>query len=274
MENKIINRNYGNSNCFLFHRREIIFKENGGSPLFLSVSEVEALGIDGSEIIYIGKSEGRDYYAANVSSKDNLQGYSSNELNKLHGDIDENVFMLAIRALHFINWLSKTKYCSCCGNRVHVDPEKTYTESLTFLECPNCGNIMYAFINPCILVAVLKDDKVLLARSPHFTPNLYSLLAGFMEPGEYIETAVRREVREEVGIEIKNIKYIGSHPWPFSNSLMFGFTAEHSSGEITIDNKEIEAAGWFSLDDLPNIPDYKWSFARKIIDHLLEARNK
>jgi NAD+ diphosphatase len=272
MNDTNINENSINSYCFLFYKKEIIFKEHEDCPKFLLINEVEKLGIDSSEMIYIGTVDGNDYYAASVSAKDKIQGYFSKDVNEIYGEVAENIFLLVLRALHFINWLNKNKYCGCCGKKVQVDPEKTYTEGLTYIECSNCGNMMFSFINPCILVAVLKDDKILLARSPHFTPNMYSLLSGFVEPGEFIETAVRREVKEEVGIDIKNIKYFGSHPWPFSNSLMFGFLAEYSSGEVTIDNNEIEAADWFSLDDLPYIPDYKWSFARKIIDYILECR--
>ncbi len=173
-----------------------------------------------------------------------------------------------MRALELINWLDENKYCSCCGKKVQIDPRKTY------MECLNCGYIIYPRITPAIIVAVLKDDKILLARSPHFTPNMYSLIAGHVEPGEFIETSVKREVKEEVGIDIKNIKYFRSHPWPFPYKLMFGFIAEYSSGEIKIDNNEIEAADWFSLDNLPNIPEYKLSFARIIIDHVVESRKK
>ena len=256
------------SYCFLFYKGELIFKEHEAYPKFLLISEALKLGINNSEIIYIGTVDGNDYYAANVSDKDKLEGYFSKDLRDIYKEVAENIYLLALRGLHFINWLNKNKYCSCCGKKVQIEPKKTY------IECLDCGHIMYSFVNPCIIVAILKDDKILLARSPHFTPNMYSLISGFVEPGEFIETSVKREVKEEVGIDIKNIEYFGSHPWPFSNSLMFGFIAEYSSGEITIDNNEIEAADWFSLDDLPDIPGGYLSFARIIIDYVLESRKK
>lgn len=265
MDNKNLNEYSGCSYCFLFYKRGIAVKEHSK---FLSTSEVEQLGIDNSKLIYIGTAEGNDYYAIGVNNEDIVKGYSVMDIGDMRDEVSENVFSLVLRGLHFINWLDKTKYCSCCGSKVSIEHKKAY------IECLNCGNLMYPFINPCILVAVLKDDKILLAHSPHFPPYLYSTLAGFVEPGESLETCVKREVREEVGIEIKNIKYFGTHPWPFSNSIMIGFIAEHASGEIQIDNNEIEAADWFSLDDLPNIPEYKFSFARIVIDHLLESRKK
>jgi NAD+ diphosphatase len=237
MDDMNMDENNINSYCFLFYKREIIFKENEVYPKFLLVSEAQKLGVDRSEMIYIGTVDSNDYYAANISSEEKIKGYFLKDLGEIYEAVAENIFLLVLRGLHFVNWLNKTKYCSCCGEKVQIESKKTY------IECLNCGHTMYSFINPCIIVAILKDDKILLARSPHFPPNLYSLISGFVEPGEFIETCVKREVKEEVGIEIKNIKYFSSHPWPFSNSLMLGFIAEYSSGEITIDNNEIEAAG-------------------------------
>lgn len=254
------------SYCFLFYKSEIIFKGTEDYPKFIPISEIGKLGIDNSKIIYIGTEGGNDYYAANVSTKDKVQDYFSKDIGEIYGEVAENIFLLALRALHLINWLDENKYCSYCGKKLQIDPKKTY------MECINCGHIIYPRITPAILVAVLKEDKILLARSPHFPPNLYSLISGHVDPGEFIETTVKREVKEEVGIEIKNIKYFGSHPWPFPDKLMLGFIAEYSSGEIQIDNNEIEAADWFPLDNLPYIPDYKLSFARVIIDSLCMKR--
>lgn len=207
-----------NSYCFLFYKNEIIFKEDKDCYELFLINEVEKFGIGDSEIVYISTIDNKDYYAVSISvsiySKDDFQGYFSKELREMYGEIDEKIYFLALRALHFINWISKNKYCGCCGNQVQIEAKKTY------IECSNCGHIMYSFINPCIIVAVLREGKILLARSPHFSSNMYSLISGFIEPGEFIETAVEREVKEEVGIRIKNIKYFGSHPWPFSNSLM------------------------------------------------------
>ncbi|MGF7059684.1 NAD(+) diphosphatase [Brassicibacter mesophilus] len=268
MNDTNINEYSINSYCFLFYKDEIIFKEHEDYTEFLLISEVEKLGINNSEMIYIGTVDGSDYYATDISTKDKIQGYFSKDVGEIYGEVAENIFLLTLRALHLLNWLNKNKYCSCCGKKVQIEPKKAY------IECLNCGYIIYPRITPAIIVAILNDDKILLARSPHFTPNMYSLISGHVDPGEFIETCVKREVKEEVGIDIKNIKYFGSHPWPFPNKLMLGFIAEYSSGEIEIDNDEIEAADWFSLDDLPNIPEYKLSFARIIIDYILEFRKK
>jgi NAD+ diphosphatase len=138
-------------------------------------------------------------------------------------------------------------------------------------ECPKCGLLHFPRLAPAIIVLVERGNELLLARSRHFMPGMYSVLAGFVEPGESLEEAVVREVREEVGISVKDIKYFGSQPWPFPHSLMVGFTATYGCGEITIDDTEIEDAGWFTADKLPRIPG-KISIARKLIDWFVEKQ--
>jgi NAD+ diphosphatase len=118
-------------------------------------------------------------------------------------------------------------------------------------------------------VAVVKDDKLLLATSPRFRTNFWSVLAGFVEPGETLEACVMREVQEEVGIRVRNVRYFSSQPWPFPDSLMLGFTAEYAEGEIKTDGMEIEDAEWFAADNLPNIPP-RVSIARSLIDWFVE----
>jgi NAD+ diphosphatase len=116
-----------------------------------------------------------------------------------------------------------------------------------------------------VIVLIERDERILLARSPHFAPGRFGIIAGFVEPGESLEDAVRREVREEVGIEIGDLRYFGSQPWPFPHGIMLGFTARWASGELTPDPAEISEAGWFGFDDMPQIPQ-KMSIARRLID--------
>jgi len=121
-------------------------------------------------------------------------------------------------------------------------------------------------------MAATKGDEILLARSPRFRADMYSVLAGFVEPGETLEDSVKREVREECGIEVKNITYFSSQPWPFPNSLMIGFTAEYESGKIKIDQDEIIDADWYTPDNLPEVPDTV-SIAGRLINHFIEEHN-
>ena len=140
-------------------------------------------------------------------------------------------------------------------------------------ECPQCGRLHFPRLAPAIIVLVERGHEMLLARARRFPTVMYSTLAGFVEPGETLEEAVVREVKEESGITVKDIRYFGSQPWPFPHSLMIGFTAVYESGEITLGDEENIDAGWFSADNLPPLPG-KISIARKLIDWFLEKQGK
>jgi NAD+ diphosphatase len=119
------------------------------------------------------------------------------------------------------------------------------------------------------MALVHRGRELLLARSPHFPPGMYSALAGFVEPGETLEQTLVREVREEVGIEVTNLRYFASQPWPFPHSLMIAFNADYAGGEIAPDPAEIEAAEWFSPERLPPVLPGKISISRRLIDAAL-----
>ena len=164
-----------------------------------------------------------------------------------------------------MHWNQNHQYCGKCGGLTR----NRANERAKF--CPKCGWINYPRLSPAIIVAVRKDHQILLAHSQRFSGKFYSVLAGFVEPGETLEACVEREVREEVGITLKNISYFGSQPWPFPDSLMIAFTAEYAGGDIKIDTSEITDAGWFSVDSLPPIPS-KISIARRLIDWFSENK--
>ena len=155
---------------------------------------------------------------------------------------------LTARAVHLLDWLHHTKYCSVCGAPLHL------SRTETALECPHCGRIVYPVIAPCIIVLINKEDKVLLARHVQHTSDIYTCIAGFIEAGETAEEAVAREIREEVGLTVKNIRYRGSQGWPYPNQLMLAFRAEYVSGDITVQKEELSEAAWFTRDTLPPIP--------------------
>ena len=137
--------------------------------------------------------------------------------------------------------------------------------------CPACRITNYPRLSPSIITLVHREDEVLLARNQRFPEGMYSTLAGFVEPGESIETTVRREVREEVGVDVRDLRYLGSQPWPFPNSLMLGFHAEYAGGNIVLQEEEIADARWFPVDELPDIPG-SIAISRWLIDAWLEAR--
>jgi NAD+ diphosphatase len=139
--------------------------------------------------------------------------------------------------------------------------------------CPQCGLLHFPRLAPAIIVLIERGDRLLLARARRFPTAMYSVLAGFVEPGESLEEAVAREVKEEVGLSLRDIRYFGSQPWPFPDSLMIGFTAEYADGVVMVDNNEILDARWFGAEDMPEIPG-KVSISRALIDHFLARARK
>ena len=173
-------------------------------------------------------------------------------------------FSIASGAWQFAVWFREIKFCSRCGGE--LEPS-----SLDFGRiCRNCSSVVYAPISPAVIVAVEREGKLLLAHNTAWNDKRYSVIAGFVEPGESLEDAVRREIHEEVSINVRDIKYFGSQTWPFPKSLMLGFTAKYESGNVTPDGFEIADAGFFSPNEINNmnIPD-KASIARKLIDNFL-----
>lgn len=167
-------------------------------------------------------------------------------------------------AAQVITWDKTFRFCGQCGQ-----PTSELADERAKI-CSSCGLISYPRLSPSIIVSVTRDDCILLARSGRFPEGMYSVLAGFVEPGETLEGCVSREIREEVGIEVANIRYFGSQNWPFPHSLMIGFTADYLDGEIIIDNREIVDAGWFTAEDMPKIPG-TYSIARQLIDHFING---
>lgn len=185
---------------------------------------------------------------------------------ELYGRIPDEDLAVAAFAVRMIASAKASRICGRCG---------TKTQPVLFeraKKCPACGLVIYPRISPAIIVRITRDNRILLARSPRFPSGLHGLIAGFVESGETLEHAVCREVREEVGIEIKNIRYFASEPWPFPDSLMIAFTAEHAGGEIRIDNNEIVSAGWFNRENLPKIPA-QMSISRALIDHWVNEKH-
>jgi len=151
--------------------------------------------------------------------------------------------------LHLRNWYLQNRYCGSCGTKTqHKSDERA-------LVCPNCSTVVYPKISPAIIVAILCNDKILLAQNSNFVGGWYSLIAGFTDVGETLEETVRREVKEEVGLDVWNIRYYKSQPWELSGSMMIGFLAEADENQpIILDEKEITDAGWFTRDNLPSHP--------------------
>ena len=174
-----------------------------------------------------------------------------------------DMYGMAVKAYSVINWDKNHQFCSRCG--CVTEHQAKVFERL----CTSCRLAFYPRISPSIIVLIKRDDHLLMARSPHFSPGVYGLIAGFVDVGESAEDAVHREVFEEVGLKIKNLSYFGSQQWPFPDSLMIAFTADYASGEIVIDNIEIEAAGWYKYDNLPGLPSVAISIGSRLINEFV-----
>ncbi|MDR2021620.1 MAG: NAD(+) diphosphatase [Treponema sp.] len=171
-----------------------------------------------------------------------------------------------LRAYHIIQWRKDSAFCGSCGGANGDAPGE-----LARL-CPACGRLEFPRISPAVIALVIRDDgRALLAHNKKFNRNVYSLIAGFTEAGENLEAAVAREVEEEAGLAVRDIRYAGSQPWPFPNSLMIGFTARYAGGRIRPDGEEIADARWFSRDSLPELPG-RGSVSRYIIDRWIEGK--
>lgn len=226
-------------------------------PVARDLAELNIRGVDD---VYLGKLGGADCYAVDLPGTltwpDNL---FAREFRPVLDELSAEHVAVALRAAHVVHWRRVHRRCGRCGALlVDWDQERAR-------KCMKCGLVFFPRISPAIIVAVVRDGRILLASESRFSSGLHGVLAGFVEPGETLEDCVRREIFEEVGIEVTDVKYFGSQPWPFPDSLMIAFTAEYAGGEIAIDKREILRAGWFAPEDLPRIPS-RVSIARALID--------
>ncbi|TFG64797.1 MAG: NAD(+) diphosphatase [Spirochaetales bacterium] len=214
---------------------------------------------------YLGEDEGRPCWAVELAyDVPAPEGYYYSELRPLVNLLDEESFSLLGRGFQIVDWERTHNFCGRCGAALdQIDHERSK-------KCPACGLLAFPKISPAVITAVVRDGKLLLAHNKNFKAGMYSLIAGYVEPGESLEHAVAREIKEEVSIDVKNIRYFGSQPWPFPHSIMLGFTAEYAGGEIREDGVEIEDAGFYTAGDFPMVPS-KGSISRKLIDWFTEA---
>jgi NAD+ diphosphatase len=249
---------------FAFSSSRLLVKGDNAKFSIPLMSRLDELRLSAVRTQYLGTFEGLPCYSAELPPDISApEGLSFTDLRRLYFGIEEDLFLLAGRALQMMNWDQTHQYCGRCGHHTETLPGEMAKT------CPACKFISYPRISPAVIVAVLKDDKILLTKYAAFRGNMRTIIAGFLEPGETLEECVQREVLEEVGLKVKNIKYFGNQPWPFPNSLMIGFTAEWESGEIKVDGKEIAEGDWYSANHTPDIPP-KMSISREIIDWFIE----
>jgi NAD+ diphosphatase len=223
------------------------------------------LWFEPARTLYLGALGGLACWAAEApgDAPPPPAGHAWEGLRTLFSVLEDAHFALAGRAIQLIDWDRHHRYCGRCGT-----PTEAKAEERARI-CPACRLTAYPRIAPAVMALVKRNHEILLGRSPHFPPGMYSALAGFTEPGETLEQCLAREVEEEVGVQVSRIRYFASQPWPFPNSLMIAFICDWQSGDIRPQAGEIEDAKWFNVLQLPKLPS-RISIARRLIDAVVD----
>ena len=230
--------------CFAFVDGKLLLPE-GDDPM------LQPLPLQGFEGLaqarhYLGMLDGQDCWALQLAEAP--AGWRGSALRGAMMQFPAPLMGLAGRAAQVLEWDRAHRFCGVCGTPTELQAHERARR------CPACGHSAYPRLSPAMMVLVWRGRELLLARSPHYAPGMYSALAGFVEPGESLEECVHREVAEEVGVQVRGLRYYGSQSWPFPHSLMLAFSAEWTGGDIVRQEDEIEDAQWFDIDALPQVP--------------------
>ncbi|GAC1647478.1 MAG: NAD(+) diphosphatase [Ktedonobacteraceae bacterium] len=252
-----------------FIRGELLIGSHERSITFISASsqEIQAL-LQPQEVLYIGTWNDVPCLACEVGVEFVIpDGWRTLSLWSLFGKLDEVAYGIVGYAIQLLYWRQTSRFCPVCG---HVPQDEVGTWGR---HCPHCGHTAYPHVTPAILALVHDGERMLLTHKPGWGKH-YSCIAGFTEPGESLEECVQREIYEEVGLEVTDIQYVGSQPWPFPHQLMVGYTARYIGGTLHLDQQELDDALWFAIDALPEMPP-PMSLAHSIIMTWVErARQK
>ena len=237
-----------------------------GGDLYWEYSQLKWVLPPDRELHYLGDYNGEQIFAVELGDGE-LEPLPAgiSGLRSFLGTLPDGLFRLLGRALQISEWYQSHSYCGYCGERTRL------MENERAMACPGCERIYYPRLAPCIMALVTRGDHCLLARNGQWKRSFYSVLAGFIEPGESAEDALRREVMEEVGLEVASLHYKGSQPWPFPGQLMLGFFADYGAGDIDVDGIEIAEAEWFHYADLPPIPG-EYSLSGQLIRRFVDER--
>lgn len=245
--------------AFAYAGSKILIGGDAQKPIVPLVGELERAGIDGVRH-YLGRLDGIDCVAVLLADDATPPpGFALAGLRSLFVRLPEPLLAVAARAFQVVEWDRTHRYCGRCGAATRdKDGERAK-------QCTVCGYVAYPRISPAMMVLVTRDRELLLARANRFQASMYSALAGFVEAGESVEDCIHREVREEVGIEVRDLAYFASQSWSFPHSLMIAYTARYAGGELVPDPTEIADVRWFDVEALPDLPN-PVSIARRLIE--------
>lgn len=251
---------------FLFRGRELLVSSDAALPV---VSGPEALGLPLLRSQHLGTLRGQPCFSGELSLDCSAPaGMMFVDLRQLYGRLELSLLSLAGHAVQVMDWDRTHRFCGACGSPT------TPHARMRARVCAGCGLEHYPRVAPAMIVLVERGLEVLLARSPHFPSGMYSALAGFVDPGESLEECVHREVREETGVTIHNLRYFRSQQWPFPNSLMLGFFADYASGEIVPEPGEIDDAAFFHVDALPRVLPTRLSIASQLLEAFCQRHGR
>jgi len=249
----------GTALAFAFSDANLLVGGSDAAPTVPTLDQLGAAGVDGIRH-YLGELAGVPCVAIGLANPISTPSdFQLLGLRALFFRVPETLLAIGARAFQIVEWDRTHRYCGRCGAPTR---DKTSERAK---ECPVCGYVAYPRVSPAMMALVTRGRELLLARAHRFPPGRYSALAGFVEPGETIEDCIRREVKEEVGIDVDGITYFASQSWAFPHSLMIAFTAEYAGGELHPDGREIAEVRWFAPDALPDMPP-SLSIARRLID--------
>ncbi len=247
----------------IFTGEQVVLANTVGQKLKCSWKDLGFAHAYQEQVIQVGEYQDLPCFLVDMGNESIEQPHLSlGGLRALLNESCDLFFSIVSRAWQVALFMRTHRFCGKCGsNMQQIDWEMA-------VQCSRCQHRCYPRISPCVIVAIRHGRKILLAQGkPQQARNMYSILAGFVESGETLEQAVHREVFEEVGVKIKNLRYVASQPWPFPHALMMGYMAEYDSGDIQVDGHEILKAGWFDVDELPTTPS-NVSIAGKLIRQL------
>lgn len=257
---------YENDLIFLFKEDKLMVKMENEEMSIPNKNTVEKNNLKIKHLQCLGALNGTNCYCGEIDNLLEENTYKFVDLREYSRNTDYDQFLASAKALLLLNFVRSNQRCGVCGSPMAM---QVGGEDRAIL-CSKCDHMVWPKTASAIIVAVTKGDRLLLAHNSMFPEGMYSVLAGFVEMGETFEQAVKREVFEETGIKVQNIKYFGSQPWPFPNSFMIGFTAEYLDGDIEVDNDEILDAKWFKKDEIPGLYRKSISISSELINWFME----